>query len=285
MIFVNRSIRCPAALCALIIPALICAGQHEVRNRKTIMMPKTRRVTTGITPANRSDLFSDEQVSAIIPYPTWPSFQLQDLFYTEDNPLTMEARHLDKPYDLNLPEGAVRVIKIRMPTKAEMAAELQAAGQPVPDDWAKFNLHRTDSIDFIYILSGSMTCVVGDKRTVLRAGDFVAQVGSEHTWINDSDEPCISLCIMMGTQREKVPALTEHGVHIGGTYLHRNGNKYKVLSVACNTEDLSWDVIYEALYENKVSQVWRRKLEDFLAIITLEDGTQQPRFIYQSEAQ
>lgn len=77
----------------------------------------------------------------------------------------------------------------------------------------------------------------------------------------------------------------EHGIHIGGLYAHRNGNKYKVLSIACNTEDLSWSVIYEALYENKVSQVWCRKLEDFLAVITLEDGTQQLRFIYQGQAQ
>jgi hypothetical protein len=69
-----------------------------------------------------------------------------------------------------------------------------------------------------------------------------------------------------------------HNIHIGGIYLHRKGNKYKVLTVACNTEDLSSNVIYEALYENKVSKVWCRKVEDFLAIITLEDGTQQPRW-------
>jgi hypothetical protein len=74
-------------------------------------------------------------------------------------------------------------------------------------------------------------------------------------------------------------------VHIRGIYKHRNGNRYKVLTVACNTEDLSSNVIYEALYENKVSKVWCRKVEDFLAIITLEDGTQQPRFIYQGQAE
>ncbi len=72
-----------------------------------------------------------------------------------------------------------------------------------------------------------------------------------------------------------------HGVHMGGIYKHRNGNLYKVLHIACNVEDLTWTVIYEALYKSDVSQIWCRKLEDFLAVITLEDGTQQPRFIYQ----
>lgn len=81
---------------------------------------------------------------------------------------------------------------------------------------------------------------------------------------------------------EMVPALASC-VLIGGIYKHRNGNLYKVLHVACNTEDLSWHVIYEALYKNDVSQIWSRKLDDFLAIITLENGAQQPRFMYQGE--
>lgn len=77
--------------------------------------------------------------------------------------------------------------------------------------------------------------------------------------------------------------VSTHGVSIGGIYKHRNGNLYKVLHVACSTEDLSWSVIYEALYKNTVSQIWSRNLEDFLAIITLEDGVQQPRFTYQEQ--
>jgi mannose-6-phosphate isomerase-like protein (cupin superfamily) len=183
------------------ISALIFTEPHESHNRGLIMLQQTRRVTTGISASKKSDLISDEQVATITPYPVWPSFQLQDLFYTEDSPPSIETRHLDKPYNLELPEGAVRVIKIRMPTRAEMATELQAAGQSVPEDWTKFNLHRTDSIDFIYILSGSIICVVGEKQVLLKAGDFIAQLGPEHTWINESDEPCICLCVMVGTKK------------------------------------------------------------------------------------
>jgi len=71
-----------------------------------------------------------------------------------------------------------------------------------------------------------------------------------------------------------------YGLHIGGIYLHYKGHRYKVRALACNTEDLSWSVVYEALYTNKISQIWSRNVEDFLATITLEDGAQQPRFIY-----
>ena len=89
-----------------------------------------------------------------------------------------------------------------------MAAELKQAGQVVPDDWKKFNLHNTDSVDYIYILSGGISLIIDEKAVQLKAGDFVTQVGTTHTWVNDSDEPCYFLCatvgIKPGAKREKM---------------------------------------------------------------------------------
>lgn len=164
------------------------------------MLKPTRRVVTGIDSSKQSTLISDETINTLIPYPEYQSFQLQDLFYTEQNPQSLATRPLNKPYNIEVPEGGMRFIKIRMPTKIEMSEELKAAGQPIPDDWTTFNLHATDSVDYIYILSGSVTCVVGTQTTQLNAGDFLVQVGPEHTWINDTAEPCYLLCIMMGTK-------------------------------------------------------------------------------------
>lgn len=169
-------------------------------NKKNILT-ETRRVVTGIE-KGESKIIADEKIPAIVPYPIFPSFQLQNLFFTEDNPQSLSTRHLNNPYDINLPEGAMRFLKVRMSTKAEMVAELKNAGQPIPEDWSKFNLHSTDSVDYIYVLSGAITCVVGEQQVNLKAGDFLAQVGPEHTWINDHDEPCYLLCIMMGTKSD-----------------------------------------------------------------------------------
>jgi mannose-6-phosphate isomerase-like protein (cupin superfamily) len=162
------------------------------------MLKTTRRITTGIDEAKKSKILADEEVKTLIPYPDLPSFQLQVLFYTEDKIPSLSTRTFDKPYTIELPEGAVRFMKIRMPTKTEMAADLKKSGQPVPEDWTKFNLHSTGSIDYIYVLSGSITCVVGEQTINLNSGDFLAQIGPEHTWINDNNEPCYVLCIMCG---------------------------------------------------------------------------------------
>ncbi|MCD6055132.1 MAG: hypothetical protein K0R12_94 [Gammaproteobacteria bacterium] len=99
-------------------------------------------------------------------------------------------------------------MKIRMPTKAEMIADLKQTGENIPQDWHKFNLHRTDSIDYIYILSGHISCIIGNKRIELSQGDFLTQIGPEHTWINDNDQPCYIFCVMMGIQPAGTPGAT-----------------------------------------------------------------------------
>ena len=178
----------------MVVGLVICAGNSNAKDS----METTRRVTTGIDAHGTSKVIADEQVPTQVPYPVWQSFQLQDLFYTQNQQSTA-TRHVDKPYQLALAQGAMRITKIRMPTKAEMTAELQKANLPVPQDWAAFNLHKTASVDYIYVLSGSITGVVANQQFKLNTGDFLAQVGPEHTWINDSDEPCYVLCIMIGT--------------------------------------------------------------------------------------
>ncbi len=179
------------------------------------MLKPTRRVISGVDKNQQSTIIADEKVATLTPYEIFPCFQLQNLFYTENNPQSLQTRHEDKPYDINLPQGAFRFMTIRMPTIDEMAKEMRAAGQEVPTDWTKFNLHSTDSADYIYILSGEINYVVGDKTTQLKQGDFLAQIGPEHTWVNDGNAPCMVLCIMIGVKPKRPMGLMRGKIHIG----------------------------------------------------------------------
>ena len=61
-------------------------------------------------------------------------------------------------------------------------------------------------------------------------------------------------------------------------YEHYKGKRYKVIAVATFSEDINEQfVVYEALYPNKVSQIWARPLTMFLETIEI-DGKQVPRF-------
>ena len=58
---------------------------------------------------------------------------------------------------------------------------------------------------------------------------------------------------------------------------HYKGQDYRIIAVSCHSEDLSWYVVYEALYNNSVSKIWHRPLELFLGSVEL-NGALVPRF-------
>jgi hypothetical protein len=66
-------------------------------------------------------------------------------------------------------------------------------------------------------------------------------------------------------------------IKVGGIYQHYRGDRYKVLAVSRHSEDLSWYVVYEALYDNQVSKIWHRPLAMFLEEIEV-NGVRTPRF-------
>ena len=64
-----------------------------------------------------------------------------------------------------------------------------------------------------------------------------------------------------------------------GKYRHFKGNEYNVIAVAKHSETLEDMVVYEALYDNKVSKIWVRPLKMFLETIE-NDGKTFKRFEY-----
>ena len=52
-------------------------------------------------------------------------------------------------------------------------------------------MHRTNSLDYAVILSGSIVMELDDGAEVsLRSGDVLVQRGTVHNWINRGTEPC-----------------------------------------------------------------------------------------------
>lgn len=64
-----------------------------------------------------------------------------------------------------------------------------------------------------------------------------------------------------------------------GIYLHYKNKKYRVMGVAKDRDTLEDLVVYEALYENKVSKLWVGKLSAFCDKVEV-DGRLIPRFKY-----
>ena len=64
-------------------------------------------------------------------------------------------------------------------------------------------MHRTDTVDLIYIASGSCVLQLDNGTKIeLETGDTVVQNGARHTWRNPHVEPCKLLTISLGAKRE-----------------------------------------------------------------------------------
>ena len=66
-------------------------------------------------------------------------------------------------------------------------------------------------------------------------------------------------------------------IQIGGHYTHYKQKSYKVIGLAIHSETLEELVIYEALYENPLGQVWARPTK--ICLESIETPTYKgPRF-------
>lgn len=59
-------------------------------------------------------------------------------------------------------------------------------------------VHRTDSIDYIVVMSGEIDMELESGEEVhLKAGDVMVQRGTVHNWINRGTQPCVMAVILV----------------------------------------------------------------------------------------
>jgi mannose-6-phosphate isomerase-like protein (cupin superfamily) len=60
--------------------------------------------------------------------------------------------------------------------------------------------HRTDSIDYIVVLSGEIEMELDDTVVQLKAGDVMVQRGTIHNWVNRGTQPCVLAVILIAAK-------------------------------------------------------------------------------------
>ena len=58
--------------------------------------------------------------------------------------------------------------------------------------------HRTNSIDYAVVISGSMEMELDNETVRLNAGDVLVQRGTMHNWVNNGAEPCVIAFVLVG---------------------------------------------------------------------------------------
>ena len=92
-----------------------------------------------------------------------------------------------------LPPGSTKFFIESMPSTA------------VPTGW-----HRTNTIDYEYIVSGRIDLLMEDGSSVtLDAGDVNVQLGGMHQWWNHYDESCVLAIVMVGVPSDDPPGMPD----------------------------------------------------------------------------
>jgi quercetin dioxygenase-like cupin family protein len=60
--------------------------------------------------------------------------------------------------------------------------------------------HRTDSIDYIVVISGEIEMELDDSLVRLKAGDVMVQRGTIHNWVNRGTAPCVLAVILIAAK-------------------------------------------------------------------------------------
>ena len=60
--------------------------------------------------------------------------------------------------------------------------------------------HRTDSIDYITVISGEIDMELDDSSVHLKAGDVMVQRGTIHNWVNRGSAPCVLSVVLIAAK-------------------------------------------------------------------------------------
>ena len=58
-------------------------------------------------------------------------------------------------------------------------------------------MHRTETIDYIAVLSGEIDMDMDDSTVTLKAGDIMVQRGTNHAWVNRGKEPALLMAVLV----------------------------------------------------------------------------------------
>ena len=64
--------------------------------------------------------------------------------------------------------------------------------------------HRTDSIDYIVVMSGEIDMELEGLVVHLRAGDVLVQRGTIHNWVNRGTTPCVIAALLIDAKPVEV---------------------------------------------------------------------------------
>jgi len=152
-----------------------------------------RRCMTAVDDNGRARLFIDEAPASARAFGSPLIVESYDLWGT--------GRDVVVPYRAALPDAglsrpaglaqaATNAAFMVWPARASTRAEVAGL------------MHETDTVDYIFIVSGEITCFLeGGDEILLRPGSCLVQTGTCHSWQNTGPGECLMAVVSVGAKR------------------------------------------------------------------------------------
>lgn len=147
-------------------------------------MKPIRRIVTGHAADGRSTFQFDSEIQG---EPTSEGVAIAELWATSESPASNASS-----------EDAARRRHSLLPDASGTLLRIFEVEPQAPD--TDLGFHTTDTVDYIYVISGEITALVDDGETLMREGDVLVQRGTRHAWSNRSAAPCRLVAVMIDAQ-------------------------------------------------------------------------------------
>jgi len=172
--------------CAVGFAALSGLGAAGVASEKPTQ--PARRAVTGVDSSGKSVIISDGPVPEAARFSTPGKASGCDLWLEETVPVDfLDQSDPIADYSVQMwpPIGGVIIRTITW--------------QP----GFSYPMHRSDTVDVMFVISGQLELIVEDGSAVLGPGDCIVQRGTSHAWRVVGTEPCTFAGVLLSAEARK----------------------------------------------------------------------------------
>jgi mannose-6-phosphate isomerase-like protein (cupin superfamily) len=173
-------------------------------------MQGIRRVVTGVNKAGASIVVGDGIPPNVVAPGAGGGYAWTDVWVIGrvDSP-TQGGDQAPNSMSLEPPRGGLTWKVIVLPPesafkeidgeafRAEMRERAPLMSQTGEHDPSRPGFHRTDTIDFVVIVSGELFLELEEGEVRVGPGDCVVQRGAWHAWHNRGSEPCVMSAVIL----------------------------------------------------------------------------------------
>ena len=174
-----------------------------------------RRVVTGHDAHGDAVIATDGALPTVVELAAIPGTMFHEVWSTAATPVSIDngPDPTIGPLHLPPPTRGTRIRFVDIPPDTEDflkhgAARMKDAFGQVGDVHASTVrpdsphplMHRTETVDYGFVISGEITLVLDKGEANLKAGDVVIQRGTNHAWANRSGKLCRMLFMLVDGQ-------------------------------------------------------------------------------------